>query len=170
MLLHCQLGIVPELQIWHHLLHPCETSECLKWDIRGLSGLCYPASTPQRALSKGCAQVFTSRAPLAALHSPCRTARWSGDKQLHCFQTGSPQFCLFPAVSHWPVFWSSGAYGTANSRENSCEKMQTHLLVTFSINTHLLFCFSCQPLQQHWLLLNTNTTKGILQKLYCWAQ
>lgn len=130
-LLHCQLGTVPEPRIWRHPLHPCETSECLKWRIRSLSGQCYPASTPQGTISKGHAHCLLTEDILRGLYSPCRRAQWSGDKQLHRFQTGSPQFCLYPAVLHWQVFWSLNAYGTVNNRENVCEMMQTDLLVTF---------------------------------------
>lgn len=153
-LLRCQLGIAPEPQTWHHLLRPCEISGCSIWGIRGLSGRCCPARKhPRGPSAKAVLERSLAGNARGASHSPCRTARWWGDKQPRCSQTGSPRFCLYPAASRWPVFWFSNAYGTAKSREHlsddakspACDVLHWNVLIGF---------LSYWSLLQHWPLLS----------------
>lgn len=109
--------------------------------------------TPQGIISQSVLERSLAGNARGASHSPCRTARWWGDKQPRCSQTGSPRSCLYPAASRWPAFWFSNAYGTAKSREHLSDDAKSPACDVLRWNIFVGF-LSYWSLLQHWPLLS----------------
>lgn len=139
-LLRCQLGIAPEPQTWHHLLHPCEISGCSIWGIRGLSGRCCPARKHPRGPSAKAGPC--SSACLQGMHVEPRTHPVVQLDDEVISSLVAPKLEVHDSV-YTQLLHADQSSGfqmlTALPRaENICQTMQRALLVMFYAEIYLL--------------------------------